>query len=293
MGMHISIAGGLHKMAEKARDFGLETIQIFSRSPRGGLARDLGPEEVEAAKRILGEASIHPLVVHTPYFVNLCASEAEMRAYGVATVTGELERAALLGSPYVVTHLGRPGDGVGEEEALALAASTLAEILGRPASGGAVMLLIENTAGAGREVGSDLESLARLLERLEDGPGGRLGTGAPLAASRLGICLDTCHAHAAGYNLSTPEGVGAFTGLAERLFGRDRVRVVHANDSVGEAGSRKDRHAAIGEGTIGREGFRALLRDPLLQSCPFLLETSGSDEERAESARSLAAMRER
>lgn len=271
LGMHVSIAGGMAKMAERARDFGCEAVQVFSRSPQGGKARPLPPEEVAAARSVLENSGIFPLVVHTPYFVNLCSSDEGLRAYAVETLAGELERAALLGSPYVVTHLGRPAEGVGLAEGLALAAASVAEAFRRvPGGAEGVTLLLENTAGAGREIGSSLEELAHVV--------GELGRG---AKDRLGVCLDTCHAQAAGYDLGTQAGVRAFSLRAAQLVGPDRVKVVHANDSLGAAGSHLDRHVPVGQGTIGEEGFRALLTDPLLAGCPFLLETPGTDEERA------------
>lgn len=281
LGMHISISGGMNQMADRARDFGCEAAQIFSRSPRGGKARPLAAEEVDAARQTLDAAGVKPLVVHMPYFANLCAPDGGLRAYAVETMVGEFERATLLGSPYVVTHLGRTAEETGLAEALDLAAASVAEALGRaPASAGGVSLLLENTAGAGREIGADLRELAALYHRLEATCGGRVG-----------ICLDTCHAHAAGYDLGTAQGVGELARLALELFGPVAVKVIHANDAAAEAGSHKDRHAFVGQGTIGEAGFRALMAEPLFGRCPFLLETPGTDEERAEDLARLRRIR--
>jgi len=285
LGMHVSIAGGLEKMAERARAFGCESAQVFSRSPRGGPARVLAPGEVAGCRRILEEAGVRPLVVHVPYFINLCAADEGLRAYAVESLAGEFARAARLGAAYVVTHLGRPGEGVAAPDGLALAAASVAEAFrqaedargpagdaGGPAgkAAGDVHLLLENTAGSGREIGWRLEELAELLAMVDRASGGRTG-----------ICLDTCHAHAAGYDLGGPEGVAAFARRARELFGAGQVRVVHANDALEPAGSRIDRHTAIGAGTIGEAGFSALLAEALFRDSPFLLETPGSDEERA------------
>ncbi len=268
-------------MAGRARDFGCETAQIFSRSPRGGQARPLPAEEVEAARRTLDAAGVKPLVIHMPYFANLCAPDEDLRSYAVETMAGELERAALLGSPFVVTHLGRPGEETGLAEALNLAAASAAEALGGTlASALGVTLLLENTAGAGRELGADLRELAELYRRLD-----------ARCAGRVGVCLDTCHAHAAGYDLGTPQGVGRFARLASELFGTRAVKVIHANDAAAEAGSHRDRHALIGRGTIGEAGFRALMAEPLFGRCPFLVETPGTDEERAEDLARLRRIR--
>jgi deoxyribonuclease-4 len=278
LGMHVSIAGGLEKMAERARSFGCESVQVFSRSPRGGPARVLAPGEVAGCRRVLEEAGVRPLVVHVPYFINLCAADEGLRAYAVESLAGEFARAARLGAAYVVTHLGRPGEGVAAPDGLALAAASVAEAFrqagdaGGPAgkAAGGVRLLLENTAGSGREIGWRLEELAELLVMVDRASGGRTG-----------ICLDTCHAHAAGYDLGGPEGVAAFARRARELFGAGQVRVVHANDALEPAGSHLDRHAAIGAGTIGEAGFSALLAETLFRDSPFLLETPGSDEERA------------
>ncbi len=271
LGMHVSIAGGMEKMAERARDFGCETVQIFSRSPRGGEARPLEAAEVGEARRILEAAGVRPLVIHVPYFANLATRDENLRQYAVETLKGELERAALLGSPYVVSHLGRPAKGDSDEAGLKLAARSVLEVFERLGdSAGGVMLLLENTAGAGREIGWRLEELGDLHRRVD-----------PACGGRVGICLDTCHAQAAGYDLGGPEGVAEFARLAARVFGPGEVRVIHANDALGEAGSHKDRHAPIGEGTIGETGFRALLGETFFADCPFLLETPGTDEERA------------
>ena len=278
LGMHVSIAGGFEKMAERARVFGCESVQVFSRSPRGGPARVLAPGEVAGCRRVLEEAGVRPLVVHVPYFINLCAADEGLRAYAVESLAGEFARAARLGAAYVVTHLGRPGEGVAAPDGLALAAASVAEAFrqtgdaGGPATkvAGDVRLLLENTAGSGREIGWRLEELAELLVMVDRASGGRTG-----------ICLDTCHAHAAGYDLGGPEGVAAFARRARELFGAGQVRVVHANDALEPAGSHLDRHAAIGAGTIGEAGFSALLAETLFRDSPFLLETPGSDEERA------------
>lgn len=289
LGMHVSISGGMDKMAERAARYGCETVQIFSRSPQGGKARPLAAGEVETARRTLDAAGIGPLVVHVPYFVNLCAAEDRLRAYAVETLAGEFERAVVLGAPYVVTHPGRPAEGVNPTDGRRLVLASLAEALSKAdeaaatpgwasaVSGGASgsqrpLLLLENTAGMGRELGSALEELAELAAGLESAPGG---------GHAVGLCLDTCHAHAAGYDLSGPGGAEALARRLMALFGPDRLKIVHANDSLGAAGSRLDRHVAVGEGTIGKHGFRALMTEPLFAACPFLLETPGSDEERA------------
>lgn len=299
LGMHVSISGGMDKMAERAVAFGCEAVQVFSRSPQGGKARPLTGAEVEAARRTLDAAGIQPLVVHVPYFANLCAADDGLRGYAVETLAGEFERAGLLGAPFVVTHPGRPAGGVDPADSRRLALASLAEALAKAdeaaatAGGGSTaaagtpgsarpLLLLENTAGMGRELGSTLEELAELAAGLEKAPGG---------GHAVGLCLDTCHAHAAGYDLSGLKGVSALARRILDLFGPGKLRVVHANDSRGATGSRLDRHAPVGQGTIGDDGFRALMAEPLFAACPFLLETPGSDEERAADLERLRRLR--
>lgn len=281
LGMHVSIAGGMVRMAERARDFGCEAVQIFSRSPQGGKARAIPLEEALAARDVLDAAGVRPLVIHMPYFANLSSGDDGLRAYAAETLTGEFERASVLGAPYVVTHPGRPAEGTGTSEGIERALTSIVEAYDRASPAAReVTLLLENTAGSGRELGATLEDLAALLHRLEDEKG-------PL----FGVCLDTCHAHAAGYDLSSPEGVSAFIRQAADIVGQDRLKAIHANDSAQDAGSHKDRHAPIGSGTIGETGFSALLATPALAGCPFLLETPGSDEERAADLRRLRLLR--
>lgn len=283
LGMHVSISGGMDQMAERARRHGCEAVQIFSRSPQGGKARPLGDEEVARARAILDQAGVNPLVIHTPYFINLVSADEGLREYGIESLVGELERAAVLGAPYVVTHLGRPPKGTAPPEAIELAVQSVARALRQVPDGSAaeaLILLLENTAGSAREIGADLGELAALLDQL-----------LPEFGSRVGICLDTCHAHAAGYDLGRPGGVSDFSRVAREMFGPERVRVVHVNDSVGEAGSHLDRHAPIGAGSIGVAGFRELLADAFLSRCPCLLETPGTDEERAVDLERLRRLR--
>ncbi|MCL6580484.1 MAG: deoxyribonuclease IV [Firmicutes bacterium] len=181
------------------------------------------------------------------------------------------------------THPGRPGKGTGPGEARRLVVeSVLRAFEMAPDAAARVRLLLENTSGAGHELGASLEEVAALAEAIEEGLG---------VPGRVGFCLDTCHAHAAGYDLRHAAGVSALVGRVTELLGRDRLAVVHANDSLGEVGSRRDRHAPIGRGTIGEAGFRALLAEPHFAGCPFLVETPGSDEDRAADVARLKRLR--
>ncbi len=249
IGAHMSISGGLAKMAQRAASSGCQTIQIFSRSPRGGKARLLPPGEVSEMKRILGEADIRPLVVHTPYTMNLAATKQEMQEYTVGLLADDIQRTAELGAAYLVTHVGNYGQG-SREEGLNRAALNLQRAL-EQADVSNVILLLENTAGAGTELGSTLEELLYLVELVH--------------GHQVGLCIDTCHAFAAGWDLTRPGAV------RELVTESDLVRLIHVSDSRYPRGSRRDRHANIGEGHLGTDFFRQLLEEsgPL----PLILET--------------------
>lgn len=256
LGAHVGIGGGLIKAAAAAAAIGCETMQIFSRSPRGGKPRQFGPDELLGWLRAIKEANIWPLVIHVPYFLNLASPEAKIYDYSVESLALDMERAGALGASYVVTHIGHGrGDPDGAHERVAAAVSAA---LDRSPPG--VMLLLENTAGAGGELGTRFADLAEV----------RALAG---ASGRIGLCLDTCHAFGAGYDLSNEGGVEATLDEVERTLGLGSLRVVHANDSKGTLGSGIDRHAHIGQGHIGLDGFRALLRHPALDGVSFILET--------------------
>jgi len=249
IGAHMSISGGLAKMARRAAASGCQAIQIFSRSPRGGKARRLPAAEVSEMKNILGEADIRPLVVHTPYTMNLATRKEEMRDYTVDLLAADMRRASELGATYLVTHVGSHGTG-SREQGLRWAAENIQRALDRAGVSG-VTLLLENTAGAGTELGSTLDELLQLAELVNGHP--------------VGLCIDTCHAFAAGWDLTRPKGV------RELLAQTDLIRLIHVNDSRYPLGSRRDRHANIGEGHMGMEFFLQLLEAS--GQLPLILET--------------------
>ncbi|AEV16572.1 endonuclease 4 [Thermus sp. CCB_US3_UF1] len=253
-GFHLSIAGkkGVAGVVEEALALGLTAFQIFAKSPRSWRTRHLSPAEVEAFRALRDMAGELPGVIHASYLVNLGA-EGELWEKSVMSLADDLEKARLLGLEYVVVH---PGSGAPERVKEGLSkALRLSGVRERPT------LLVENTAGGGEKVGARFEELAWLLQ---DTP--------------LGVCLDTCHAYAAGYDVAgDPQGV-----LAEldRVVGLERVPVIHLNDSVGGLGSRVDHHAHLRQGRIG-EGLKAILLDPRLREKVFILETPRSPEEDA------------
>jgi len=258
VGCHVSIAGSIDLAVGRARDAGCDTFQIFSRNPRGWKAKDLDADSADAFKAALRASGIGPVVDHMPYLPNLASPDEEIYEKSIATLTGELRRCALLGIPYLVTHLGHhrgAGMEAGQARVIAAVNRALAD-----AGADSVMLLLENTAGEKNSVGTTAADLRRILDGIE-------------AAGRVGICFDTCHAFAAGYDLRAAEGVDAVFGELDDRLGLSHLRVIHLNDCKGALGSGLDRHEHIGLGSIGEEGFRHILRHPTVRSLPLICET--------------------
>lgn len=257
-GAHMSIAGGLPSAVTRAVVHRCESLQIFSKSSGQWRARPLPPDEVRAFRDGVAAAGLGPVFAHASYLINLAASEPGLRQQSLDAFGEELDRAERLGLAGLVIH---PGCGTGATEAVALrlvARAVRAAVRRRKHTG--VMILLEQTAGQGTAVGWRFEQLARMIELVDGTP-------------RVGICLDTCHLFAAGYDLRTEEGYRATWERFDRLVGHDRLRVMHVNDSKKPLGSRIDRHEHIGQGTLGVESFRRLVNDPRLADCPMILET--------------------
>jgi deoxyribonuclease IV len=271
VGVHVSIAGSIAKSVERAQGIGCDTFQVFSRNPRGWAAKPLVPEEAAAFRRALAASGMAPAVDHMPYLPNLASPKDELYERSVLGLADELGRAAALGIPFVVSHLGHhPGAG---GEARVIAALDRAVAAAPPG----VTLLVENTAGEKNSVGSHFAAIARILE----------GCACP---GRLGVCLDTCHAFGAGYDLRTRDGVEETLAAFDDAIGLPLLRVVHCNDSKGELGSGLDRHEHVGLGAIGEEGFRLLLHRPEFRDLPFICETP--EDGRRDGAGNIAKVRE-
>ncbi|TLM99680.1 deoxyribonuclease IV [bacterium] len=255
-GFHVSIGGGLPKAVGELAKLEAGACQMFSRSPRGGKAKKLDPQEVRLFRELCTKHDINPVVVHIPYVLNLATSDPEMHAYAVDMVREDMERANTLGARYLVLHLGSHR-GAGEEKGLAQVMLALQEVL--RIYTGETVLLLENTAGGGAEVGYSFEHLAVLM--------------AGIAHEKTGICFDTCHGFAYGYDLAGERAVDDTFNALDKIVGLRHLKLIHANDSMFPIGSKKDRHAHIGRGYIGETGFRAILRHPALQDVPFILET--------------------
>lgn len=261
IGAHMLTAGGLHRAIESGARVGCEVVQIFTKSPQQWQSRPLTAEEVETFRRAQEQTGIPCIAAHDSYLINPAAADPALLEKSRCALVDELLRAARLGIPYVVTHLGAAGN-ASEEEALARLIESVRVVVERALDEAPVrpMLLLETTAGQGTALGYRFEQLAAVLAALPDD--------AP-----VGVCLDTCHIFAAGYELRDAAGYAATMAEFDRLIGFSRLKLIHANDSRRERGSRVDRHHHIGQGEIGLEGFRRLLNDPRVAGVPVILET--------------------
>ena len=254
----MSIAGGLPRAVDRAEASRCDALQIFTKSTGQWRARLLPPEEIALFRRRLDETGIHPVVAHNSYLINLAAADPALRARSIDALGAELDRADALGLQGLVMHPGSYTTG-SESEGLELIARAIGSLLrARPRA--KTMILLEHTAGQGTNLGHRFEHLQKILEYLQGSP-------------RVGVCLDTCHLLAAGYDICSEQGYASTFEELDRLLGLDRVRVFHLNDSKRPCGSRVDRHDHIGKGCLGLEPFRRLLNDRRFDALPMLLET--------------------
>jgi deoxyribonuclease-4 len=263
LGAHISIAGGVDKAILRGHEVGCETIQIFTRSPRQWRPRVLDEEEILRFYENKQQTGIDPVVAHDCYLINLGSPDEELWQKSMRVFVEELGHCQQLGIPYLVVHPGSHVD-TGEEAGsrrIVQALDQAREQAGR----GQVEVLLEITAGQGTNLGHSFEQLAQLLDLVADD-------------SWLGICFDTCHAFAAGYELRSREGYEATFRELDELIGLERLKVIHLNDAKGELGSRLDRHQHIGQGKLGLEPFRLLLNDDRFRDLPMVLETPKGPE---------------
>ncbi len=273
VGFHAGIAGGLHNALLKAHSLGADTIQIFSRNPRGWRARPLEAEEVEQFKRVRAETCIGPVAIHANYLINLSAADEAIREKSVASFREEVERGLKLGADFLVVHPGS-ARGACEEDAIRTCAESIRAACEGLALAG-FRILIENTAGQGECIGHRFEHLREIK-----GLCGELN---------LGVCLDTAHAFTAGYDIRDEDGLEAALDSLESNVGLRNVLAIHFNDSRAEYNSRVDRHWHIGQGHIGLEALRRVARHARLAHAAFLLETPV--DETCDDACNLAALR--
>jgi deoxyribonuclease-4 len=273
IGFHAPIAGGLQNALIKAHALGCDTVQMFSRNPRGWMARSLTDEEVERFRAVRAETNISPVIIHCNYLVNLAAADPTILEKSRASFREEVERGLTLGADYLVVH---PGSARGACEADGI--RTCAESLQAACDGldlGSLRILLENTAGQGSTIGHRFEHLREIIEACP--------------ALDLGVCLDTAHAFTAGYDIRDEDGLTATIEALERNVRLERVRAVHFNDSKADYNSRVDRHWHIGLGHIGLEALRRVARHPQLAHAAFLLETP--QDEIGDDARNLGVLR--
>lgn len=266
------VKGGLGFAIREGAKIGCTAVQVFTSSPQQWRAKAVSPDMVADFRASLVETGITTVVSHDSYLVNLCAPDPDKRRQSIEGLIGEMERCALYGIPLVVSHMGAHM-GQGEEEGLKGVAVSAREVLDR--TDASVTLLMETTAGQGSSLNHRFEPMAWLLDAQKGDP-------------RLGICLDTCHIFAAGYDISTDEGYTSVFEEFGRLVGFDRLKAIHCNDSKKALGSRVDRHDNIGEGLIGEVPFRRLVNDPRFENIPILLETPDAPEGHA---RNLAVLK--
>jgi deoxyribonuclease-4 len=255
----MSVAGGVSNAVERAFLHGCEALQIFTKNKGAWAGRPLDADDVRRFRRRIDETGIAPAVSHASYLINLATAMPGLRDQSIAAFIDEIDRAEALGLLGVVLHPGTCTSGT-EADGLALIASAIRTALSaRPAA--QTMVLLEHTAGQGRTLGHRVEHLASILGHLDGSP-------------RVGVCLDTCHLLAAGYDIVTDQGYLETFAAFDRSVGLDRLKVFHANDSKKPLGSRVDRHEHIGDGCLGVGPFRRLLHDPRFVHLPLLIETA-------------------
>jgi len=273
LGVHVSIAGGLLEAVARAQRLACTTMQIFSRSPRGGAAPVRSAQDLASFDAARRKAGIEPLAVHAPYIINLASPQPQMWAQSFRLYREEYVRTAQLNADYLVTHVGsHRGDG--EAEGIVRVAKAVTEALDSHHAD--VMILLENTAGSGQGLGFNFEQLAAIRNAVR-------------AKARVGICLDTAHLFAAGFPIHTEEGLRQTLEAFDRAVGLAHLKLIHLNDSKVPFNSRVDRHWHIGAGHIGVEAFRRLINHPRLSELPFILETPKKTEQ--EDERNLTTVR--
>ena len=273
VGVHVSIAGSLDLAVDRAQDAGCDVFQMFSRNPRGWSCQPVPDGVAETFRAKIRTTGIIP-VDHMPYLPNLASPKPEIWERSVPALTAELGRCGTLGIPYLVTHLGHHlGDGIAGGRARVITAINTA----LAGSDNATMLLLENTAGEKNSVGSSFGHIRGIMDGIDE-------------KERIGICFDTCHAFAAGYELRTEDGISGTLAELDEQVGLENLRVIHLNDTKGDRGSGLDRHEHIGLGLIGEDGFRRILHNRIFSALPLVCETPVDD--RRDDRGNIAKVRE-
>ena len=264
LGAHVSISGGVEKAPERGKNLGCDCIQIFSKNQNQWKAKPLSDENISGFKAGLTEFSIQSVLIHDSYLINLCTPDETKWKMSFDAFVDEIDRGDQLGVGQLVFH---PGSHMGEGEEAGLnkiADSLNRAIQMRPDS--RVRLLLETTAGQGTNLGYRFEHLEQIIDLVED-------------KERMGVCLDTQHAFASGYDIRDEESYNSMWKLFDEVIGLERLQAIHLNDSKKEYASRRDRHEHIGQGLIGENAFRLLMNDPRFYGIGMYLETPGGDDD--------------
>lgn len=255
LGAHLSIAGGIHKALEKGTEIGCTTIQIFTKSNRQWKEKEISPNEINLYNQSKKTHAIDPVISHASYLINLGSMSATVVQQSIKALINELDNCELLSIPYLIIH---PGSSSNQKEATKQIAHYIDEILSSHT--GSTQIILETMAGQGNSVIYNFEQLAELLSHIHH-------------KKRIGVCIDTCHIFAAGYDLVAKDAYEATIDEFDNLIGLNLLKVIHMNDSKKECGSRVDRHENIGKGKIGLEGFTHIMNDRRLLTIPKILET--------------------
>lgn len=277
LGCHLSISGGLEQTVARAEALKINALQIFSHNARSWKMGALKPDDAKKFIEQRQRAHVEYVVIHTIYLINLASPDPKNFKLSVQALKDEVQRAGELKIPHVNTHIGAHlGQGV--EKGLERIVEAIDTVLASPQAKSApdVKILLENSAGEGTELGATFAELGTVLKNIKD-------------KKRVGVCLDTCHAFAAGYDLTTPQGLEKTLKELDREVGLEHIDLIHLNDSKFPLGSRRDRHEHIGQGKIGLEGFRLIVNHKDLRDKPFILETPKDDEQ--SDPKNLAAIR--
>ncbi len=267
LGCHLSIAGGLDQAIVQAQELFINALQIFSHNARSWHSKTLKPEEIGVFAQKRRSSALEYVVIHTSYLINLASPKEEVYRRSIQALCEEIQRAGQLGIPHVNTHVGAHL-GAGIETGLERVVRALDEVLQSPQAEEhpQVMILLENDAGEGSSLGVRFEELGFILDNVEQ-------------PERLGVCFDTCHGYAAGYDFTSAEGLEAMLQELDHALDLERLRLIHVNDSKHPLGSRRDRHEHIGQGQIGLMGFKLIVNHPHLRALPFILETPKAEHE--------------
>jgi len=263
LGFHVSISGGFSFAVQRAHELGCTTMQIFSRNPRGWTVKPLDKDDIVEFKKLRTEYDVNPVFVHTNYLINLASTKPDLYERSIEQFVIDLERTEHLGAEYLVTHLGSAS---GQEPGWMIdrvtGALNMAIKLHKPQA----TILLENTAGEKGDVGYTFEQVNEVISRLSN-------------AANIGICYDTCHGFAAGYDIRTKQGVDAIAKKIDETVGLGRLKGMHLNDCLRDFNSHVDRHWHIGEGKIGEDGFKAILNHKAFKDVPKIMETPKETEE--------------